>query len=164
MKTFYRYIRPVTFSEGRTELITSPRGGVALRFESRADGSLWFTYSRCRADELFSKEVAKRIADSRAKTLLAQGNDELAGRLVNDSVATEVLVEQVIDWCEAFRAPISDQWMVRGIYLEQEYHELARTLELLITANLQEKRKAETYADALRAADFYQAYADRSLD
>lgn len=155
MTAFYRYIRPVKFNQSRVELDTLPRGGICLRFDENEDGTLWFTFSRCHGDELFSKEVAKRIADNRAKT----ARPEFCGAF-RPSKITEVLVEQVIDWCDEWRAPIGNRWYVTGLYLEQEYRALARALEQLITSNLAEKHKADVWKEGLAAIDTRELYAN----
>ena len=158
MTAFYRYIRPVKFNEHRVELETLPHGGICLRFDENEDGTLWFTFSRCHSDELFSKEVAKRIADNRAKAAHSAPRHELCGSLTPSKV-TEVLVEQVIDWCEAWTAPIDTRWYVTGLYLEQEYRALARALELLVASNLSEKHKADVWKEGLAAIDTRELYA-----
>jgi hypothetical protein len=150
MKPFYRYIRPVKFNEQRLELETAPRGGICLRFEQNEDGTLWFTYARCHPDELFSKDVAKRIADNRAYAMIKGKSTCHGGQLANTQL-TELLAEQIIEHCEAWRAPIGKDWMVRGLYMEHELKELGRDLELLVQSNIREKHKGSVWISGIEA-------------
>jgi hypothetical protein len=155
--TFYRYIRPVKFNEQRIELDTSPRGGICLRFEEY-NNKLWFTHSRCHADELFSKEVAKRIADTRAKAVTTQKLHVLGylGDLpcIKD---TSTLVEHVIDWCLNWVPPEDAGATVRQ-YLRVEQRQLGSALHELTTQNAMERLKAEIWKEGMAAAQYKRQY------
>lgn len=146
MTVFYRYIRPVKFNEVRAELETLPRGGICLRLDDLG-GALSFSYARCHDDELFSKDVAKRIADNRARSWQ---NLEM---LIEPSKNPKLLAERVIEAAEAWRAPIDSRWYVAGQYVEIELRALAHNLEALMISNAREEAKALIWKAGVEAID-----------
>lgn len=66
MSVKYRYHRPIEYNARRIgETRPSLYGGICFRFEERERDQI-VTFSVCHPTELFSKSVAKRIADERA--------------------------------------------------------------------------------------------------
>jgi hypothetical protein len=157
MKPFYRYIRPVKLNEQRLELETLPRGGICLRFDER-DGELEFTHSRCHTDELFSKAVAKRVADFRAANRL-----NLVGQppppTVPMTMDPVILVDEVIKSCTAWDPMIFDLGQNFYLtYMKLELHELKNALERLVDSNLREQEKAEIWKAGIAAAKHGERY------
>ena len=153
MKIFYRYIRPIKFDEHRLELDTLPRGGICLRFEEYRQGNkLWFTHSRCHADELFSKEVAKRIADTRAKAACTAKLHALGYLGDLEAVKeTSELVDLVTCWCLNWIPPFDSSTYIRQ-YLRTEQRQLGVALQELVTRNTMERQKAEIWKAGITAA------------
>jgi hypothetical protein len=156
---FYRYIRPTRLNPQRFEIETLPRGGVCLRFQERGDGSLWFTHARCHEDELFSKNVARLIADSRAVTVTANARDGI--HLVNEFLGpiqqgpTEALVEQVVEHCLSWVPPLNASIATKN-YLVAELREVGHALLQICSVNTKERMKqAEWMAAANAAKDMY---------
>ena len=99
MLPFYRYIRPVRFNYKRSELVTQPRGGLCLRFEEVENGTtLWFSFSRCHADDLYNKVVAKQIADARAEVIRNNPSLVEVFGVIPPSKNTDELIESVISF------------------------------------------------------------------
>lgn len=148
---FYRYIRPVKFDEKRLEFQTQPKGGVCLRFEFYPETStLWFTHARCNGTELFSKEVAKRIADARAFNSKAEGTEAIHGPILYDKNPL-VLCERVADFCADWTLP--EKHTVSFQYLRQEFRELGTVLENILVLNAQERIKAEIWKSSISATN-----------
>lgn len=160
MKIFYRYIRRTKFNEQRMELETLPHGGICLRFEQQEDGTLFFSHARCYNDELFSKQVAKRIADHRAKNYQAAGYVK-AGYLGNLEYTEEttLLAEQVIDWCMEFVPPVK---AVHGQYLKNELSALGFALEQLVLENTENKLRSEVWIAGMKSTNLSKKYKDLS--
>ena len=153
---FYRYIRPIKFNEDRMELETHALGGVCLRFDEHADGKLWFAHARCHDKELFSKEVAKKIADHRAQNAIKHGCEGLFGRF-QYSKDTALLCEQVVDWCENWKPP-SRASIVMSDYLAQELYDLAKSIAKIMSSNVQETIKAEIWKSGVQAINSREMY------
>ena len=156
---FYRYIRPTRFNSNRMELETVLHGGICLRFEDNPDGTLWFAASRCHAEELFSKDVAKRIANHRARNYQAANFVKL-GYLggLEFTKETDLLVEQVIDWCMEFKPPEKN---VHAFYLKTELHSLGTALESIMQQNATNRNKAEVWIAGLEATNVKKQYKDK---
>lgn len=160
MKTFYRYLRALKFNDSRMELETLPHGGICLRFQESEDGNLWFTYARCSPTELFSKSVARRIADHRAahladSTIESLNASPLHGPLIFTE-ETDVLIEMVIVFSLAF-AQLGVEAPIIG-YLSQELNALAKALQHLAASNIREMRKADIWKAGIAAANFKGGY------
>lgn len=148
---FYRYIRPVKFNEKRLEFETQPKGGVCLRFQSYPEtSSLWFTHARCNSTELFSKEVAKRIADVRAHEIISEATEAIHGPILYDKNPL-VLCERVADFCADWSLP--EKRSVSFQYLRQEFRELGTVLENILVSNAQERIKAEIWKSSISATN-----------
>jgi len=150
-KIFYRYIRPAVFNITRAELETNPRGGICLRFEKGEGDLLYFSHSRCDDSELFSKAVAKNIADRRA---IETAEDENRPT-VQASKDTRVLVEQVIEACQHCWE-VSSQ--ATAVYRKLESRELAAALEKMMLKNYDVKARAHIWRAGIAAtgtAAFY---------
>lgn len=64
----YRYLRPLSFDETRIEVSDGPTGGITFKFFiDQINHELSFYYCRCRDDENFDRQIAKKIVDGRAK-------------------------------------------------------------------------------------------------
>jgi hypothetical protein len=160
-KLFYRYVRPVKLDEGRLELTTLPRGGVCLRFQEMGDGALSFTHSRCHTDDLFSKEVAKRVADSRAAQYakIAEGGVNPPPPTVPMAMDPAILVKSVIEACDAWDPTLFDLGHNFYVtYLKLELHELKTTLTHLIDSNTCENAKAKIWRAGIEAAKYAERY------
>lgn len=157
MTHFYRYIRPQLFNETRVELQTVPHGGVCLRFDTSADGTLWFSHARCHGDELFSKSVARKVVDSRA-AMYAQHASCFGG--IQPTKDTDVLVEAVIAWCNSW-VP-SDDSVLLNKYVAVELSELSKTLAALVADNHREAARAEIWKMGISAKNVGLAYENLS--
>jgi hypothetical protein len=157
MSQWYRYIRPVKFNERRVELETQPNGGVCLRFEEY-NGALWFTHSRCPNNELFSKEVAKRISDARAEIVKLKKVHVLGyhGQLKLGQ-STDDLIASVIDFCLNWELPPDAAEHVHR-YMRAEHLELGSVLQKLIAQNAAEKQKSEIWKAGIAAAGHSSRY------
>jgi hypothetical protein len=147
--TFYRYVRPVKFDEKRLELNTNPRGGICLRFDENADGTLNFVHARCHEDELFSKDVAKRMVDWRAS------HPSFTARIPSTK-KTEVLLEDVMTWCLDWQ-PGTDEYVT--LYTMYELRCLGAALAELLTKNLQEEHKAAVWRagiESIKTTEMYE--------
>lgn len=163
MIPFYRYIRPVKLDETRGELTTLPHGGVCLRFDEAPDDSaLFFTHARCHSEELFSKMVAKRVADQRAS--VRRG---LSGQppmpTVPMSMDPAVLTDGVIKACSVWD-PV---WFDLGAnffltYTRLELRELKFTLEQLVQSNTREQTRARIWKAGIAAAQYGAQYENLS--
>ena len=146
---FYRYIRPLKFNEARVELETLTTGGVCLRFDQNEDGALRFSYARCHEDELFSKLVAKRIADNRASTIADVHTIPFMQNVENLCLA-------VIEYCseehESTHSPAVSK------YLNLELKQLGGALELIVARNQREREKAEIWRSGIAAAHYGDRY------
>lgn len=67
MTVLYRYLRPEKYSFSRREVQTVPDGGVCFRIQQNDDGTTLLSYSICHPNEVFSKDVARRIVDGRSE-------------------------------------------------------------------------------------------------
>lgn len=67
MTVLYRYLRPELYLFKRGEIRPAPRGGVCFRIKQHDDGESHLSYSICHPNEVFSKDVARRIVDGRAE-------------------------------------------------------------------------------------------------
>lgn len=152
---FYRYIRPVQFDTKRTELVTNPYGGVCLHFEILGD-TLWFTHSRCAMNELFSKDVAKRVTDQRAKVAKESGHHKLGmyGSLPITK-KTEDLLKHVAGWSEIW---VPDTKEAAILYHAFELKELASYLRLIEFNNGQQEQLAQDWKASLAAANYGEMY------
>jgi hypothetical protein len=153
---FYRYIRPTAFDSKRAELVTSPYGGVCLRFEQLDNGRLWFTHSRCDPSNLFSKEVAKNIADDRATFAKRESYQDL-GYCGDFKFTTKIkdLLGWVIQW--------SDSWVPESrepaiLYHAFELKELASALVLIDFVNTQQAKLADDWKTSMTAAQYGEMY------
>lgn len=150
---FYRYVRPIQFDPKRVDVQTQARGGVCLRFEMHPNETLFFTHARCHPDELFSKGIARKIADQRAEAL-----DPLI-KIEMQLVLAEppFLIEDVIAWCLAWD-PVPYPPVVP--YVKNELRELGAVLSDIVQFNLQEYKKMQDWV-TIQAAAKYQVDYDR---
>jgi hypothetical protein len=160
---FYRYIRPVLFDEKRIELVTQKKGGVCFRFE--IDGnSIWFTHSRCKNDELFSKEVAKKIADERAKFAKEKGwnKDGFCGafQITKDTLA---LCRDVVYFGLEFAGKTDHEDMLMQ-YWALEYLDLSCQLHFMLVSNQHQEQKLKDWKTSIEAAKFREMYGDTYYD
>lgn len=160
---FYRYIRPVLFDEKRVELVTQKKGGICLRFE--IDGSsLWFTHARCENDALFSKDVAKRIADERAKTAKDVGFHAQgfcgAFPITKD---TFKLTQEIVYFGLAFANKTNHDDMLMQ-YWALEYLELSVQLHLMLCSNDAQQRRLDAWKSSMEAAKFREMYGEHYYD
>lgn len=155
MPIFYRYIRPLELDEQRIELRTAARGGVCLRFEGAGGhGDLRFTHARCHADELFSKTVAKQIADQRALQYIG-----VQLPTVPYSMDSATLADSVVAACEWDPAHGNgDVSPFQLNYLKLELHELKNALQLLLVSNRRELEKHEIWMAGIEAAQHGRLY------
>lgn len=162
MKPFYRYIRPLKFTEAKTELEVLPRGGICLRFETAEDSNLYFTYSRCYDDELFSKSVAKAVADTRAKNQAETlGSARPKIPFNQDTIA---LVQDILDACDNWALSVSeaDGFFRDNAIIKYEYLELQSfrsALENLVQENVKQEIRARKWASGLQNLCIEQQYA-----
>lgn len=151
---FYRYVRPLKFNRERCELETAPKGGVCLRFERVADEVLTFSFSRCHEDELFSKEVAKRVADDRAWRLRTWEGPPRPE--IQQTTEKSLLVEQVIDYCLSWRgsgSPIQT-------YMEHEYRDLAIALVRILKKNVRAQEQLDRELERIEFLSISKEYAE----
>lgn len=151
MTTFYRYIRPIRFDPKRVDVQTYARGGVCLRFEAHADGSLWFAHSRCHPDELFSKDIAKKIAYQRA-----YGTDPI----IRSQMAIELddtlsMTLAVINWCLTW-SPIPYPPIIE--YAKAELRQLGHALDEIVILNSQEHQKMADWQAIQESAHYKDDY------
>lgn len=158
VETFYRYIRPCRFDEKRMDYITLPTGGVCLRFEQVGD-SLFFTHARCHIDDLFNKEVARHITDTRAEH--AKTDERIVQHLGGIPLIrnTHLLAEHVISICDGGRYFADSPIIIR--YLQTELNGLANSLQELFRLRAQEEHKAHLWEGAIRAMHTVSVYADQ---
>jgi len=146
MSVFYRYIRPKRFNPKRVELITLPQGGICLRFERLPEGDLFFTYSRCHPSEHFNKDVARVIADDRAK--VAKENESVLGllRRIPDSQLTDLLVHACALRCAKMEKELENEpsVLVRD-YMAHEYFQFGEHLKNLYARNIKEEEHCESW-------------------
>lgn len=166
MSVFYRYIRPIIFVEERLEVATFPRGGICLRFEEHTNslykGLMWFTHARCHNDDLFSKEVAKHIAEARAAEAVKNKHDALGYMgFVPMTKNTEMLAEYVSIWCSEWQAPDHATIAVKR-YLRLEQREAGKALDEIIRKNKIAQRTLEVWKESIAAADFKNNYSAQS--
>jgi len=140
---FYRYIRPQRFDEKRVELVTLPTGGICLRFGELPEGDLFFTYARCHPDDHFSRDVARVIADDRAKLALEEPRVLERLRYLPNMQSTGVLVPTVV--IRARESPTGTDHLLIERYMEIEYAGFADVLEDLYLTNLREARRCESW-------------------
>lgn len=147
MSVFYRYIRPKRLDKTRGELVTLPRGGIALRFEELPEGDLFFTYARCHAEDYFSKDVARSMTDSRAE-VARQHPDVLAClRSIPWSQDTGLLVNAVIGRCQKMTVMSDSRLILR--YMREDYNRIGAVLDELRSTNLHQERLAEAWRSAI---------------
>lgn len=161
MSVFYRYIRPTKLNDTRIELDTLPKGGVCLRFEEyqgKDEAWIWFTYSRCRNNELFSKDVAKLIADARATAAVDRKHHLLGhyGKLEYVKGADE-MIGRVVQWCDTWVPPPEATPMIQH-YHRVAMQELSTTIKLLLAQNERERKKAEIWKAGIAAAGYSARY------
>ncbi len=154
---FYRFIRPQAIDSTRAELKTNPKGGVCLRFEPSGD-YLWFTHSRRETDSLFSKEVAKKLADTMAVVVKQNGWHELGycGRLPITK-NTDELIASVIQW--AAKTTFDEDCQPSVFYLLQETKDMIISLQNILTTNKNQRENLENWKKVLAAANFQSVYA-----
>ena len=141
--TFYRYIRPVKFDAKRHALVTLPRGGVCLRFDENADGTLNFVYAYCPDSELFSKEVAKRMVDWRSTTSTFKA-------ALPKTKSTDKLIENVLTWSTVWQPPDGE---MSSYYTVYDLRNFAEALASLALKNDTEKMKMQLAKDCIEALD-----------
>ena len=152
-KLFYRYIRPVRFDEQKVEPLILPRGGICLRFEERNAGEYSFTYSRCLPNELFSKSVAKRIADERA----SHHNDVIETPFaISDSETSKAMTASVVEVCRNWVPALAPHPFY--VYMCNELRELGRALEVIVVSNNQEQQRAEIWRAGVQASQYLSIY------
>lgn len=156
MKSFYRFYRPVRFDERRVELITALNGGICLRFDENSGipGVLQFNYARCRDDELFSKSVAKQIADHRFSL-----DHDFAS--VPFSENATVLAYAVIAYCgeeHEHPTPITHGAEIAWNYRQSALRDFGHSLRDLVAANQREATKAEIWRAGIAAAHYGDSY------
>lgn len=147
MSPFYRFVRPVRFSERRLELETLPRGGACVRFVAVGD-QLRFTYAVCAPTDRFSREVARRVADARAASFTFEG----------PPVGATDLLSEVVQRCATWR-PVDPQ--PADVYRTCGLRAFGRALEALLSANALERRRAALWREglgAMRLAERYGAH------
>lgn len=159
MKSFYRFYRPVRFDERRIELMTQEKGGICLRFDENEHlpGVLQFNFARCRDDELFSKSVAKQIADHR------QSMDHDFPSVPFSENAT-VLAYAVIAYCSdehEHRTPITHAAEVAWSYRQIALRDFGHALRDLIDSNQRETAKLRIWQAGLEAAHYGEQYASQ---
>jgi hypothetical protein len=158
MTPFYRYVRPVKLNEQRLELETVPHGGVCLRFDEAPDGTLLFTHARCHHEELFSKAVAKRVADQRANNrrgLVGQPAPPTVPMAMDPATLTAEVIKACVAWDPAWFDMGENFYMT---YMKLELHELKSALEHLVASNRREQAKAEIWKAGLAAARHGERY------
>jgi hypothetical protein len=155
MTKFYRYYRPMKYSEDRATLDTLPRGGVCLRFETLEDrpNTMWFTHARCHETELFSKTTARQIVDQRATLLYERRYDLPLLPAATDPGALLMYVIQMIHCWQPLPEPMFTE------YLAKEYEELASTIHGVITQNTLATMKQEAHTLHLAALQYGELYA-----
>lgn len=147
MNMFYRFVRPQSFKQHRSAMIALPHGGVCLRFEQLPEGDLFFAHSRCGDNELFSRDVARRVADTRAEQLKKQPEVLKVVRGVPFTwLDTPHLVGAVIERCRSIEP--TDTVLIDH-YLATELELLATTLEQLLANNAHQHRLAESWGFAI---------------
>jgi len=154
-KPFYRYIRPSMFNQQRLDFEPSAYGGVCLRFEEH-DGTLWVAHARCAVNELFSKDVAKRIADARAEHLLEmkypeQGN---CGKFPMTKKTSE-LCSHLLAWAETWVPETKNATL---LYHAFEMKELASDIRLIEFTNEQQEQLSNDWITSIEAAKFSSQY------
>lgn len=155
MKPFYRYIRPIVFDDKRAETVTNPYGGVCLRFEAY-NHSLWFVHSRCLQNELFSKEVAKRVADQRAKQAKESKFHEMGWcGWFPITKKTDELLGYVLEWSELWVPQVKEAGV---LYHAFELKELASALRLIQFSNAQQDKLTDDWKSSLAAANYTGMY------
>lgn len=157
----YRYVRPMKFDPKRGEGVTAARGGVCLRFESfhgigAGAGPMWFSHSRCHPDELFSKDIARKIAIERAQTM---DPSLIRDHMSFDMADQATMVRNVIHWCETWD-PVPYPPLVE--YARWEFHALARSLTEIVNYNQQEVQKMRVWIDISAAARIRDQYGNLS--
>jgi hypothetical protein len=146
---FYRYVRPVRLNLERCEIETDPKGGVCLRFERNGDETLKFSFSRCHENELFSKEVAKRVADERALRAVDEPK-------IENIADKHLLIEQVIDYCLSWKGDGS----VAHEYLGHEYRDLAYALLRIMKRAVKTEERLQRELDRIEFLSISKEYAD----
>lgn len=69
MSTYFRYLRPVQFDYQRGVLEVLPTGGICFQINDDEPIKL-FSYSICHSEDVFSKQVARMISNSRMIKLM----------------------------------------------------------------------------------------------
>lgn len=100
-QVFYRYLRAVRLNERQVSRQTLPRGGICFRFERAGDVYLP-SWSICHPTDLFSKEVARLMADERHFLLhrAFQSPPLPDGIPVGADTDTITLAKDVLTWIE----------------------------------------------------------------
>lgn len=153
--TFYRYIRPTIFDTKRAEIVTHLHGGVCLRFELYND-KLWFTHSRCAMSELFSKDVAKCVADQRAK-IAKHSKYHMLGYCGAFPITkkTSDLCSFVSSWAETWVPEVNEAAV---LYHAFELKELTSFLKLIEFNNRQQECLAQDWKSSIAAAHYGEMY------
>lgn len=162
-KVFYRYVRPVLFNAKRAELVTQKKGGICLRFQEQA-GELWFTSAMCDHTQLFSKDVAKCIADDRALFAITSGMAMAGyhGPICKVTKNSDELIDAVIKFCmnPQFES-IDDLHRLSDVqeqYWLHEYKNVGTYLHVLSTSNKSQEEMLQHYKDAVSASNVTQSY------
>lgn len=154
---FYRYVRPTVFNEKRADVETNPYGGVCLRFEVCKE-SLWFVHARCAQNELFSKDVAKRVVDQRAKQAKESKYHEMGWcGWFPITKKTDELLAHVLHWSELWVPQVKEAGV---LYHAFELKDLASTLRIIQFSNEQQEKLAENWKTSLAAANYGERYSN----
>jgi hypothetical protein len=160
MSAFYRYLRPLKFDPLRFEMTTVAKGGICFRFERRG-GGLLFTHSRCHPEDVFSRAVARSIADTRAKDAYSDARLVEMMTIPNISEALPDLLPHILRECRAF-SPTGLSPIIHR-YISVEWQGLADQVEKLLARNWREQEMADVWIAASRAmktAERYEALGD----
>lgn len=153
MNIIYRYLRPEFYSFKRNETRLSDKGGVCFRLQVNDFDKLMFaTYSVCHPDEVFSKEVSRRITTNRAEAGI--------GFLIQDQsrISTQDICDTLIQYAKEDKDSKRDR-SIRDLYagadlqaLSLRIHEIWKTQ----AASMQLKMLDEDVIEALNLRKMYE--------
>jgi hypothetical protein len=158
---FYRYYRPVRFDQKRNLLITLPKGGICLRFET-IDGSnqLLWSYSRCHPDDHFNKDVAKILADDRARVDLSDDRVSKGKGTVTYEADPFLLAYAVARRCSEWEPGETAPIIAR--YLKDDLEGLGTAIKSIVDNNESERAKMFDWDKLVAALHLAAGYARRA--
>lgn len=152
---FYRYLRPKRYNFDRNIVETDPRGGICLAVrlgEGQFDNLMEVAYSICHANDVFSKDTAKRIADQRLKSLTSYELHRPA------SLQTDDILHALIKRFDSL-PHLFDEHAPRRIYMDYDLELAVKRIQEIwasIRAAEQLAMMDQDAIEALRLREFYE--------